>query len=102
MKITHPFHPLRGQRLEVLKARRVGREDRFILRRPSGGTFPVARDWTDRADPTMTELLGRPVVHDWGSLKALARLVEDLEAAHRDSHHAPCSDADRIGGRVKR
>lgn len=85
MKITHPFHPFHGQRLEVLKTRRVGCEDSFILRRPSGGTFPVARDWTDRADPTISELLGRPIVHDFDRLHSLAGLVKDLEDAARGS-----------------
>ena len=83
MTITHPFHPFRGQRLEVLKTRRVGGEDVLILRRPTGGTFPVARAWTDRAKPTMSDLLGRPVVHDADRLSELARLVKALDETER-------------------
>ncbi|MCP3995805.1 MAG: hypothetical protein GY722_12185 [bacterium] len=71
--------------MEVLKTRHVGGEDRLILRRPSGGTFPVARDWTDRADPTMSELLGRPVVHDFQQLCELVQLIKDLGAVARGS-----------------
>jgi hypothetical protein len=79
--ITHPFHPFQGQRLVVLKTRRVGSEDVLILRRPSGGTFPVVRDWTDTANPTMSDLLGRPIVHDFDQLHSLARLISDLDDA---------------------
>lgn len=77
--ITHPFHPFHGQRLEVLKTRRVGGEDVLILRRSTGGTFPVAREWTDRAQPTMTDLLGRPIVHDPERLRELAKLIKALD-----------------------
>ena len=80
--ITHPFHPFKGVRLEVLKSRRVGGEDQITIRRPGGGTFSVARDWTDRSDPTISDLLGRPVVHDLVRLLSLAKLAKDLEDAH--------------------
>ena len=45
--ITHPFHPLRGQRFEVLKTRRVAGTDTLILRHPDRGSYAVAREWTD-------------------------------------------------------
>ena len=85
--ITHPFHPFKGMRLEVLKSRRVGGEDQITLRRPEGGTFPVARDWTDRSDPTASDLLGRSVAHDPHRLLLLAKLVRDLEDAHESDSH---------------
>jgi hypothetical protein len=49
-EISHPFHPLRGQRFEVLKERRVAGVDTLILRELERGTFSVAREWTDWAD----------------------------------------------------
>ncbi len=82
MVITHPFHPFKGMRLEALRSRRVGGEDQITLRRPGGGTFPIARDWTDRSDPTTSDLLGRSVVHDFRRLLLLVKLVRDLEDAH--------------------
>jgi hypothetical protein len=52
--ITHPFHPLRGQRAEVLKTRRAGGLDTLILRDAEHGSIAIARDWTDWS-------LGEPV-----------------------------------------
>lgn len=45
--ITHPFHPFRRQRFEVLKTRRVSGVDTLILRHPQLGSYTVAREWTD-------------------------------------------------------
>ena len=45
--ITHPFHPLRSQRFEVLKTRRIAGTDTLILRHPDRGSYTVAREWTD-------------------------------------------------------
>ena len=57
-EIRHPFHPLRGQRFEVLKQRRTGGVDTLILRELERGTFSVAREWTDWADPSLYDSLG--------------------------------------------
>ena len=57
-EIRHPFHPLRGQRFEVLKKRRVAGIDTLILRELKRGSFCVAREWTDWADPLLSEPLG--------------------------------------------
>ena len=51
-EISHPFHPLRGRRFEVLKKRRVAGIDTLILRELERGTFSVPREWTDWADPS--------------------------------------------------
>jgi hypothetical protein len=51
-EIYHPFHPLRGQRFEVLKERRVSGVDTLILRILERGTFSVPREWTDWACPS--------------------------------------------------
>jgi hypothetical protein len=58
--IRHPFHPLRGQRFEVLKKRRVAGVDTLILRDPEYGSFGIAREWTDWADPSVYDLFGLP------------------------------------------
>ena len=59
-EIRHPFHPLRGQRFEVLKKRRVAGVDTLILRVREHGSFSIAREWTDRADPSVYELFSLP------------------------------------------
>src|ERR1700747_2965638 len=51
-EISHPFHPLRSRRFEVLKKRRVAGVDTLILRELERGTFSVPREWTDWADPS--------------------------------------------------
>jgi hypothetical protein len=51
-EISHPFHPLRGRRFEVLKKRRIAGVDTLILRERERGTLSVPREWTDWADPS--------------------------------------------------
>src|SRR6476620_1935377 len=50
-EITHPFHPLRGQRVVVLKIRMISGAERLSLRHVEMGSFAVRRDWTDWAPP---------------------------------------------------
>ena len=59
-EISHPFHPLRGRRLEVLKKRRVAGVDTLILRELERGTLSVPREWTDWADPSPYDSLTLP------------------------------------------
>jgi len=51
---------LRGQRFEVLKKRRVAGVDTLILRELKRGSFSIAREWTDWADPPLSDSLGFP------------------------------------------
>ena len=78
-EIRHPFHPLRGQRFEVLKKRRVAGIDTLILRELKRGSFSVAREWTDWADPLLSDSLGLPPQRlDAQSLLELVALLEVL------------------------
>lgn len=78
-EIRHPFHPLRGQRFEVLKKRRVAGVDTLILRELKRGSFSVAREWTDWADPPLSDSLGFPPQRlDPQSLLELVTLLEVL------------------------
>jgi hypothetical protein len=78
-EIRHPFHPLRGQRYQILKERRTAGIDTFLLHDPVHGTFSVAREWTDWADPSPYGLLGLPPRRlDADSLFELATLLESL------------------------
>jgi hypothetical protein len=81
-EIRHPFHPLRGQRFEVLKKRRVAGVDTLILRECKRGSFSIARDWTDWADPSGYDSLSLPPGRfEAESLCELATLVEQLNRA---------------------
>jgi hypothetical protein len=46
-EITHPFHPLRGQRFHILKTRIVSGCQTLILQGAATGTFAVPMEWTD-------------------------------------------------------
>jgi len=46
--VTHPFHPLRGQRLEVLLERRCGGGGVFVCDAGGGRNLELAEDATDR------------------------------------------------------
>ena len=48
--VTHPFHPLNGQRLEVLFVKRRAGEPVFVCSGGVGGQMTVPRSWTDRGD----------------------------------------------------
>jgi hypothetical protein len=79
-EIRHPFHPLRGQRFEVLKKRRVSGVDTLILRERERGSFSIAREWTDWADPSVSEVLSLPPRRlDAESLFELVTFLERLK-----------------------
>ena len=46
--VTHQFHPLRGQRLEVLLERRCGGVRVFVCDAGNGRNLELAEDATDR------------------------------------------------------
>jgi Family of unknown function (DUF5372) len=46
--VTHPFHPLRGERLEVLLERRRGPDRVFLCDAGGGMNVELAEDATDR------------------------------------------------------
>jgi hypothetical protein len=71
--VTHPHHPLAGQRLAViLERRRSGAELVFVCEGGPGGRVTVPVRWTDRA--------AEPAGHRLavGGLVELARLVAAL------------------------
>jgi hypothetical protein len=76
-EIRHPFHPLRGQSFPVLKKRCVAGVNTLILRGLERGTFSVAREWTDWADPSPSLGLS-PRRWDADLLLDLANLLEQL------------------------
>ena len=81
-EIRHPFHPLRGQRFEVLKVRRLAGVDTLILRELERGTFSVAREWTDWVDPSAYDWLALPPQRlEANSLFELVTLLEQLDTS---------------------
>jgi hypothetical protein len=70
--VTHPFHPLRGQRFLILKSRTCSGRPTLILEGGECGTFSVLREWTDR-DPAVGA--GEGTVLAQGALLELAALL---------------------------
>ena len=79
-EITHPFHPLRGQRFPVLKVRRVSGIPCVSLRHLDRGSFAVPQNWTDWGAPDV--LVEMPLTVDAFGLSELATIVDFLS---RDS-----------------
>ncbi len=56
MTITHPHHPLQGQRCEIIRIRR-GVDPDLVLRFTDGSHAAIAMSWTDYGEAS-----GRPPV----------------------------------------
>jgi len=68
----------------VLKKRRVAGVDTLILREPKYGSFSIAREWTDWADPSVYELFGLPPSRPSAeSLLGLVTLLDHLTGRER-------------------
>ena len=50
--VTHPHHPLCGERVAVVRMRR-GLDPDLIIRLPSGRHAAIAMSWTDYAAPAV-------------------------------------------------
>jgi hypothetical protein len=73
--ITHPFHPQRGQRVEIVYLRR-GPDPDLIVRLPDGLHMAVAMSSTDYVTPATVESEGWQPLLD---LAGLSRLVTWLD-----------------------
>jgi hypothetical protein len=74
--ITHPFHPLSGQRFPILKIRKIGGEDVLSLYHQTRGSLPIPRDWTDQAlSPPYAGLIELAPILDLQCLLKLQKLV---------------------------
>ena len=71
--VTHPFHPLAGQRLRVLFERRYKTTGlAFCCEGGPLGSVMLPADWTDRGGPAAARALG------YAELVELAALVRAL------------------------
>ena len=76
---------MRGQHLELLNGRRLSGGDLLVLRRPSGGTMSIPREWTDKADPSFCDAVGRPLGHDFACLLSLVDLIKSIREASEEA-----------------
>jgi Family of unknown function (DUF5372) len=71
--VTHPFHPLRCARLEVLFVKRRGAGGRvFVCAWAVGGQVTLPESWTDRGGPPGTHRLS---VQGLADLAAVTRAI---------------------------
>ena len=54
--VTHPFHPLNGQRLEVLYAKRRGADTVFVCAGGFSGQLTLPESWTARGEQAQAVL----------------------------------------------
>ncbi len=73
--VTHPFHPLRGERLEVLYVRRLATGRVYVCDGGGGRNVAVDEAATDRGE----EPAGRPL--NFEVLVELAAVVASLDGA---------------------
>ena len=57
MIVTHPFHPLNGQRLEVLYSKRRAAGTVFVCAGGVSGQITLPQAWTDRGEPPLARRL---------------------------------------------
>src|SRR5258705_13286876 len=55
--VAHPFHPLNGQRLEVLYVKRRGADTVFVCSGGVSGQITLPQAWTDRGEPRVARRL---------------------------------------------
>jgi hypothetical protein len=85
--VTHPFHPLRGQRFRILKIRRVAGREVLSLQDQQKGVFPLAREWTDQAPPSFGAAGPEAaLVLEPSCLVQLAELIKILKQGVDDGH----------------
>ncbi|MDR1635597.1 MAG: Y4bD/Y4pK family protein [Bifidobacteriaceae bacterium] len=75
--VTHPFHPLSGQRFPLVEARRAGGEARVFFVDGGGVLRSLPAAWTDQGapDPFVVVAAGRSALR-FGDLVDLAAMVD--------------------------
>jgi hypothetical protein len=91
--ITHPNHPLRGERVEIIRIRR-GIDPDIIVRLPDGQHVAIAMSGTDYAAPGQSAST-HSVLHllDFKGLVQAAALIEQItHQGHTNPRNVPESE----------
>jgi hypothetical protein len=80
--VTHPSHPLHGQRVNVIRIRR-GADPDLIIRMPDGYHGAIAASWTDYAHPSdpmdpMPSQADPPPLLSLDGLLSITRFVQHI------------------------
>ena len=84
--ITHPFHPLAGQRFAILKVRKIAGQDVLSLFDEKRGSLTMPRAWTDQAEPSPYADLPEPAPRL--DVRCLLKLHELVRATSKRGHEA--------------
>ncbi len=89
MTITHPYHPLRGQQVEIIRIHHRGADPDLIIQFPDGLHAAIAMSWTDYITPQGLDLPSDPLhLLDFNGLRQTVQLINRI----RQKGH--CSTAD--------
>jgi hypothetical protein len=93
--VTHPFHPLCGQQVEVVRIRR-GADPIIIIQHSDGFHAGIAMSWTDYATASSSELSPTPPhLLDFDGLCQIAQLIDHIREEDRhpptDKGDGPCT-----------
>lgn len=84
MTITHPYHPLFGQQVEIVRVRR-GVDPDLIVRLPDGHHAAIAMSWTSSSPPSPrdTPPSATPPLLDLNGLRQIVQLIDHMRAEGR-------------------
>ncbi|MQA05851.1 MAG: hypothetical protein GEV07_25110 [Streptosporangiales bacterium] len=66
--VTHPFHPLTGQRLQVLYVKRRAADSVFVCSGGVSGSITLPRGWTDRGESPRSQRLSAEGLAELGAV----------------------------------
>ena len=73
--ITHPFHPISGKELQILKTRKIAGKIILVLQSEQIGIFNIPAEWTDYFLADQEEPITPGAFISVESLLALCELV---------------------------
>jgi hypothetical protein len=92
--ITHPHHPLRGQRVEIVRLRR-GIDPDLIVRLSDGRHAAIALSGTDYLAPPEVDSTSPPThLLDLNGLRQVLRFLDRSPRAPRQGHPTTSAPAD--------
>lgn len=95
MTITHPFHPLFGYQVEIIRIRR-GADPDLIVKLPDGFHAAIATSWTDYAGANSEAVYSPPPLLDLEGLRQMAQFVDQL----RQQENCPDKDSGTVKNNI--
>jgi hypothetical protein len=101
--ITHPYHPLCGQQVKIVRAHHRGADPDLIVQFPDGLHAVIGMSWTDYATPDSEPLIiSPPHLLDIDGLRQAVQFIErirqDNHVAARNSGDETCTSGDEDYG----